>query len=304
MGRALLDRELWVTRAGASDVGRSILATAWIGIAILVGLAAGVALGTLLHAPRWGIVVGLAVTAAVGRLERALVRRLQPEPEKRRVRLDDDALVAEGLVSIPRRALHACRYDAEHETLWLRGALGWPLLAIEMPVTDAARVAGLLALPERGVRTFRAVSIPAGIPWIGFWLLWGSGCMSAFAIAMVLGGPPRVALVVALVVLPLATVLVPSRIHVGDTEITRAWMGVKQRVALIEVRDAAIEGHVLVLTTTRATHRWRLRFETRGHGPLAEWAYERWAAKADATNRAILALLHARAGSAIARVFE
>jgi hypothetical protein len=300
-----LELDLWVSRSGAADVGRSVLGAAWILLALVVGIAVGVGVGVLTHGPRLGMLAGLAAVAGAGRLSRMLADRFRSEREKRRVRLDGDALVVEGLCTLARRDLRSCRYDAVNEVLVLSGLLGWPMLAIEASIGDALRIHDALAIPERGVRTFRAMSIPAAVPWIGFWIVGACSCIVGFACVMVLGGPWPVALVLVILALPCATTLVPCRLHVSDTEITRSWLGLRRAIALVEITRASVEHHFLELVLRKETVRWRLRFDgARGQGALADWYYETWKAKADANDRVLLELIERRSTHALARVFE
>jgi hypothetical protein len=300
-----LERELWVSRGGAADVGRGVLGTALIGLAIVVGLAVGFGVGFAFQWPRAGGLAGIVAMATMLRLETVLARRLRAESEQRRVRIDAQSVRAEGLVTIARPDVRSIRYDPIYDVLWLHGVLGWPLLAIEAPIATVLRISDVLGVPDRGVRTFAASSPPAAVPWIGWIFLLIGGCLSLFAVTMLLGGPLWIALPATLVALPFAASFVPSRIHVSDSEITRRWLGIVQRVSTIEIQRVAVEHHFLVMETRRGTRRWRLRYDANtGHGAIAEWMYERWRAKAEGNDRVLTAVIGTRTGEAVARVFE
>lgn len=300
-----LVRELWVSPVGLHALGARAQPLVMLGICTGLALAVGAALGLREDAPRAGLVSGVLAWIALWRGAIELARRWRPEGERHGVRVEPSGVSIEELGAIARDDVRACRFDPVHDVLWLEGPLGWPLLALETKIADAVRIRDTLGVADEGVRTFSATSLPAGVPYVGQVVVFVAVCASLFAPVMLFGGPLFIAVPALVVALPLATSFVPARIRVSDTEVTRVWLGVRHRVDLVEVSDATVVGDFLVLETRRGSVRWRLRFHAHvGRGALADWYYERWLARAEGTDRTIVAVVGSRSSRALASVFE
>jgi hypothetical protein len=270
-------------------------------VILVGGLAAVLGIGI---ASRAGQSAFLVVAPIVGAF--AFVRWAWRRPPRamitRELVVDAGAIDVDGVAVFPAGEIKTCTYDPVRGLLWLRGKLAWPLLCVD-PVShsEAAEIADALGVPESGLRTHICPSPIATIPWIGWLVTLVAGCLSAFALVMLVAGPWRIAWPALLVVLPLAVaVFTPSRLRIGKTEIVRSWIRRREVISLAQIEEASVSDESLVLRLREGqVRRWVLRFS---QGTAARYEVLREGVHAE--NECILELVRAGAARSLASTFE
>jgi hypothetical protein len=228
-------------------------------VGVGIAIALGIAVGVVAHAARTGFTIafGLGSTAVWAALR--LDRRPPGAMNDAIVEVREPGHVA---VAGAKHAIGSCFYDGARELLWLRGPLGVPRACLKLERGAACEIADSIGCRERGLRTLGALPGALALPFVGSLLARVLGCALAFAVAMLVAGPPRIGGPAAAIALVLSVALLrPARVELDARALRWRWWPFTRELALTSIeRVTSTAGALRVRTTDGRSHRLVIRF--------------------------------------------